>query len=83
MDLINLRRDKFHGEWNYEILPRKVKWLFLNSALVHRVRRKQASRQPQEICASSVDDDPDAYRHATEAHDLGADFNRKRLLCHG
>ena len=22
MDLINLRRDKFHGEWNYEILPR-------------------------------------------------------------
>jgi hypothetical protein len=19
---INLRRDKFHGEWNYEILPR-------------------------------------------------------------
>ena len=23
MDLINLRRDKFHGEWNYEILPRK------------------------------------------------------------
>jgi transposase len=23
MDLINLRRDNFHGEWNYEILPRK------------------------------------------------------------
>jgi len=23
MDLINLRHDKFHGEWNYEILPRK------------------------------------------------------------
>ena len=22
MDLINLRRDEFHGEWNYEILPR-------------------------------------------------------------
>jgi transposase len=23
MDLINLRRDEFHGEWNYEILPRR------------------------------------------------------------
>jgi transposase len=23
MDLINIRRDQFHGEWNYEILPRK------------------------------------------------------------
>ncbi|MHB1935535.1 MAG: hypothetical protein ACYCOR_15190 [Acidobacteriaceae bacterium] len=23
MDRLNLRRDKFHGEWNYEILPRK------------------------------------------------------------
>jgi len=23
MDLINIRRDTFHGEWNYEILPRK------------------------------------------------------------
>jgi transposase len=23
MDLINIRRDPFHGEWNYEILPRK------------------------------------------------------------
>jgi hypothetical protein len=22
MDLINIRRDQFHGEWNYEILPR-------------------------------------------------------------
>jgi hypothetical protein len=39
MDLINLRRDKFHGEWNYEILPRKVKWLFLNSTLPRRSAR--------------------------------------------
>ena len=23
MELINLRRDEFHGEWNYEILPRQ------------------------------------------------------------
>jgi transposase len=23
MELINLRRDEFHGEWNYEILPRR------------------------------------------------------------
>jgi hypothetical protein len=23
MKLINLRRDVFHGEWNYEILPRQ------------------------------------------------------------
>lgn len=23
MDLINIRRDTFHGEWNYEILPRQ------------------------------------------------------------
>jgi hypothetical protein len=22
MDRINLRRDTFHGDWNYEILPR-------------------------------------------------------------
>lgn len=31
-DLINLPRDKFHGEWNYEILSRKWNCHFLNTA---------------------------------------------------
>ena len=27
MEEINLRRDAFHGEWNYTISPRSQKWL--------------------------------------------------------
>ena len=27
MEEINLRRDPFHGEWNYTISPRSQKWV--------------------------------------------------------
>jgi hypothetical protein len=32
MDPINIRRDPFHGEWNYEILPRQWNCYFLTLA---------------------------------------------------
>ena len=33
---IHLRRDAFHGEWNYEIIPRELKSLLLNNSLAKR-----------------------------------------------
>ena len=34
MEEINLRRDAFHGEWNYTISPRSQKWVSIPSAIV-------------------------------------------------
>jgi hypothetical protein len=30
MEEINLRRDAFHGEWNYTMSPRSQKWVSIS-----------------------------------------------------